>query len=131
MLDIILLHTCNLGNAIFAWSILSWIIIGIHPLITLIVFQLWYKILHDSWCRICFLSFASYFRTSLLCFPNLDIKSFNDSQIMHFTNTNPCFHTSKFKWCLFLNLLTKNWEVPPMFNSLLIANPQIQKKKKY
>ncbi len=76
-LNIILLHTYNLGNAIFAWSILSWIIHRNSSFDCInFVFQVWYKFLHDSWCKVCFLSFASYFKTSLLLFPNLDIKSF-------------------------------------------------------
>jgi hypothetical protein len=131
MPNIILLHTCNLGNIVFAWSILSWIM---HKNSSFnrsdFILQIWYKFLHDSWCRICFIKFASYFRASLLCFLNLDIKSFRDSQIMHFTNTNPHFHTLTFKWCFFLNLLIVNWEIFPMFNSLLIYKPTNIKKRK-
>jgi hypothetical protein len=45
----------------------------------------------------------------LLFFPNSDIKSFRDSQIVLFTNKDPCFRTSTFKWCHLLNLLIANW----------------------
>jgi hypothetical protein len=91
-LDIILLHICNLGSASFACSILSWIMhrnSSFDP--TNSILQIWYKLLHDSWCRIYFLYFASYFKASLLFFPNLDIKSFKDSQIMHFLKHKPPF----------------------------------------
>jgi hypothetical protein len=94
---IILLHTYNLGSTIFAWSILSWIMYRNASFdCTDFVLQIWYNFLHDSWCKISFLSFASYSKTSLLLFPNLDIKSFKDSQIMHFANIDPHFHTSTF-----------------------------------
>jgi hypothetical protein len=129
--NIILLHTCNLGNTIFAWSILSWIMHKNSSFNhTSFVLQVWNKFLHDFWCKICFLSFASYSRTSLLLFPNLDIKSFKDSQTIHVVNTNPCFGTSTFKWCLFLNLLIVDREIPPMFNSLLIYHPTNTKKQR-
>ncbi len=130
-LDIILLHTCNLGSAIFAWSILSWIMDRNSSFNhTNFILQIWYKFLHDSWCRICFINFTSYFKTSLLFFPNLDIKSFKDSQTMHFTNTNPHFRTSTFKWCLFLNLFVADWKIPPMCNFLLICQPTNIKKQR-
>jgi hypothetical protein len=78
--NIILLHTHNLGKIVFAWSILSWIMHRNSSFDCIdSILQVWYKFLHDSWCRICFFSFASYFKTSLLLFPNLDIKSFKDS----------------------------------------------------
>jgi hypothetical protein len=71
----------------------------------------------------CFLSFTSYSIASLLCFPNLDIKSLRDSQTIHFTKIDLCFRTSTLRWsCLFLNLLIANWEILPMFNSLFIYN---------
>jgi hypothetical protein len=79
---------------------------------------------------ICFLNFASYFRTSLLLFPNLDIRSFRDSQTMHFANIDPHFCTSTFKWCLFLNLLIANWKIPLMFNSMFISQPTNTKKQR-
>jgi hypothetical protein len=127
---IILLHTCNLRSAIFAWSILSWIMHRNSSFNhTNIVLQIWYNFLYDSWCKICFLSFASYFRASLLFFLNLDIKSLRDSQIVHFKNMDPRFHTSTFKWFLFLNLLITNWEIHPMFNSLFIYQPKNIKKR--
>jgi hypothetical protein len=122
--NIILLHTYNLGSVVFTWSILSWIMHKNSSFdCTNFVFQVWYKFLHDSWCQICFYNLASYSRTSLLFFPNLDIKSFGDSQIVHFVNMNFHFCTSTFKWCLFLNLLIANWEIRSMFNSLLICKP--------
>jgi hypothetical protein len=130
--NIILLHTCNLGNAIFAWSILSWIMHRNSSFDhTNSILQVWYKFIHDSWCKICFLIFASYSRASLLFFPNLDIKSLRDSQIMHFANTNPHFHTLAFRWCLFLNLFIANWEIALMLNSFLMCQPTNTKTKKY
>jgi hypothetical protein len=90
---IILLHICNLGNAIFAWSILSWIMqrnSSFHCIDSIL--QVWYKFLHDSWCKMCFLIFTSYFKASLLFFCNLDIKFLKDSQIMHFANTPTFAH---------------------------------------
>jgi hypothetical protein len=78
--NIILLHTYNLRSAIFAWSILSWIMQKNSSFnCTNSVLQVWYKFLHDSWCKICFFSFTSYSTASLLFFPNLDIKSLKDS----------------------------------------------------
>jgi len=129
--NIILLHTYNLKSTVFAWSILSWIMHKNSSFdLTNFVLQVCYKFLHDFWCRICFFSFTTYFRTSLLFFPNLDIKSFMDSQIVHFTNTNPHFHTSTFKWCFSFNLLITNWKIPPMVNSLLICHPTNIKKQR-
>jgi hypothetical protein len=119
-----LLHTCNLESTLFAWSILSWIMHRNSSFDHInFVLQVCYKFLHDSWCKICFLSFASYFRASLLFLPNLDIKSFKDSQTVQFANTNPPFCTLTFKWCFFFNLLIVDWEIPPMLNSLLIYQP--------
>jgi hypothetical protein len=90
--NIILLHTCNLGNIVFTWSILSWIMHKNSSFDHIdFVLQVWYKFLYDYCYRICFLNFTSYFKTSLLFFPNLDIKSFRDSQIVHFVNTDPGF----------------------------------------
>ncbi len=107
---IISLHICNVGSAIFTWSILSWIMHKNSSFnCTNTILQIWYKFLHNFWCKICFLSFTSYSKASLLLFPNLDIKSFRDSQIVHFTNKDPCFRTSTFKWCHLLNLLIANW----------------------
>ncbi len=78
--NIILLHTYNLGSIVFAQSILSWIMHRNSSFDCIdSILQVWYKFLHDSWCRISFLSFASYFKASLLFFANLDIKSFRDS----------------------------------------------------
>jgi hypothetical protein len=100
--NIILLHTYNLGSTIFAWSILLWIMPRNSSFDRVnSILQVWYKFLHDYWCKICFLNFASYSRVSLLFFPNLDIKSFKDSQTLHFTNMNPHFRTSTIKWCFF------------------------------
>jgi hypothetical protein len=128
--SIILLHICNLGSTVFAWSISSWIIHRNSSFDCInFVFQIWYKFLDDYWCKICFFNFTSYFKASLLFFPNLDIKSLRDSQIVHFINTNPRFHTSTFKWCIFLNPLIIDWKIPPMFNSLLFANHKLQKTK--
>jgi hypothetical protein len=131
--NIILLHIYNLGSIVFAWSIFSWIMHRNSPFdCTNSVLQVWYKFLLDSWCKICFFSFTSYFITSLLFFPNLDIKSFKDFQTMHFANTYPHFCTSSFKWCIFLNLFIAYWEIPPMLNSLFIFQPtNTEKKKKY
>jgi hypothetical protein len=112
-------------------SILSWIMHRNSSFDhTDFVLQVWYKFLHDSCCRICFLSFVSYFKTFLLFFPNLDIKSFKDSQTMHFANIDPHFCTSTFKWCCFLNLLIGDWKILPMLNSLLIYHPTNTKKQR-
>ncbi len=131
-LDIILLHACNLESAIFAWSSLSWIMHKNSSFNHIdSVLQVWYKFLYASWSKICFFSFASYSKASLLLlFPNLDIKFFKDSQTMHFANIDPCFCTLTFKWSLFLNLLIPNWKIPLMFNSLLIYHPTNTKKQK-
>jgi hypothetical protein len=130
--NFILLHTCNLGNEVFAWSILSWIMHKNSSFDHIdSVLQVSYKFLHNSWCRICFLSFTSYSRASLPFFPNLDIKSFKDSQRVHFANTNPYFCTSTSKWCLHLNLLITDWEIAPMFDSLFICHPTNTKINKY
>jgi hypothetical protein len=68
-LNIILFHICNLGSAIFAWSILSWIMQRNSSFDrTNFVFQIWYNFLHYSWCKICFFNFVSYYRASLLFF---------------------------------------------------------------
>jgi len=127
-----LLQTCNLGSAIFLWSILSWIM---HRSwffnCTNYIHQMWYKFLHDSWCKICFLSFPSYSITSSLFLPTFDIKSLRDSQIVHLANTNLHFRTLTFWWCLFLNLLMANWKIPPMLNSLFICNNTIWKQRKF
>jgi len=118
---IILFITCNLGNAIFAWSILSWITHRNSYLDrTYFDLQVWYRLLQDSWCNICFLNFNSYYFTSLLFHPKLDIKSFNDSHIVHLANIDPFFQTSMLRWCLFFNMFITNWNIPPMFNPLLI-----------
>jgi hypothetical protein len=77
--NIIFLHICNLGSIVLPWSILSWIMHRNSSFNhTNHVLQVWYKFLHDSWCKICFFSFASYFRAYLLFFANFDIKSFKD-----------------------------------------------------
>jgi hypothetical protein len=127
--NIILLHICNLRSIVFAWSTLSWILHRNSSFDhTNFILQVWYKFLHDSWCMICFLNFASYSRASLLFFPNLDIV------LQGFTNNafgkhSPRFHTLTFKWCLFFNLLITYWEIFPMFNSLLIYQPTKTKTK--
>ncbi len=103
--NIILLQTCNLGSATFAWSILSWIMHRNSSFDRInYVLQMWYKFLHNFWCKICFLNFPSYSISSLLFIPTFDIKSLRDSQIVHLAKTDPCFHTLTFQWCLFLNL---------------------------
>ncbi len=126
--EIILLQTYNLGNVAFVWPILSWIMHKNSSFDhTNYVFQMWYKFINDFWCKICFLNFFSYSIASLLFLPTFDIKSLTDSQIMHLANINPRFLTSTFWWCLFLNLLMANWEIPQMLNSLLIYNNTIWK----
>jgi len=127
--QIILFATCNLGNVVFTWSILSWITQKNSSLeCTYLDLQVWYKLLHNSWCKRCFLNFSSYSFASLLFFPNFDIKSFSDSHTIHFVNTKPLFLTSTLRWCLFLNLFIVNCKIPPMFNSLLICENVIQKQ---
>jgi hypothetical protein len=122
-LKMILLHNWGLGKVIFVWSILSWIT---HKNFSFdqidYILHVWYKFLHDSWCKMCFLSFISYSIASLLCFPNLDIKSLRDSQIMHFAKTNLHFRTPTFRWCLFFNQLIANYKIPPILKSLHICN---------
>jgi hypothetical protein len=121
-LVIILLYICSLGSVIFAWSILSWMM---HRNFSFdrsdFVRHAWYNFLH-IWYKMYFLSFISYSITLLLCFPNLDIKSLNDSQIIYFMKTNPHFCTSTLKWCIFLKLFILSWEIHPMFISLIIYN---------
>jgi hypothetical protein len=122
-LDIILLHICNLGRVVFTWSILSWTVhMNSSFDWTNFVFHVWYKLIHDYWCRMCFISFISYSISLLLCFPNLNIKSLRDSQTLHFAKTNLHLCTSMLRWCLFLNLLIIDWEIPLMLNSLLICD---------
>jgi len=71
---IILLQTCNLGSEVFTWSILSWIMHKNSSFDhTNYVFQVWYKFIHDYWCKICFFSFPSYSITSLLFLPTFVI----------------------------------------------------------
>jgi hypothetical protein len=54
-LKIILLAIWNLGSVVFAWSILSWIMHK-NSFLDHTHFNLWvwYKLLHDSWCNMCF-----------------------------------------------------------------------------
>jgi hypothetical protein len=107
--NIILLHIYNLGKAVFVWFILSWIMHRSFSFDQMdFVLHVWYKFLHNSWYKMCFLNFISYSIASLLCFPNLDIKSLKDSQTIHFAKTKPRFHTSMLRWCLFLNLVIRN-----------------------
>ncbi len=111
-LDILLLHICNLGITVFAWSILLWITHRDSSFDWMdFILHVWYYFLHDSWCRTCFLRFISYSIALLLCFPNLDINSLKDSQTIHFAKNDPCFHTSTLRWCLFLNLFIIDWEI--------------------
>jgi hypothetical protein len=116
---------CSLGTSIFTWSILSWITHGNSSFDwTNFILHVWHKFLHDSWCKMCFLSFISYSNTLLLWFTNLDIKYLRYSQIIHFAKIDPHFCTSMLRWCFFLNLIITDWEIPPMFNSLLILTTQ-------
>ncbi len=125
--QIILFATCNLGSVVFTWSILSWIMHRNSSLeCTYLDLQVWYKLLHNSWCKRCFLNFNSYSLTSLLLFPNFDIKSFSDWHIVHFVNIEPLILTWTLRWCLFLNMLIVNYKIPPMFNSLLLCKNVIQ-----
>jgi hypothetical protein len=118
-LNITLLHTCNLGNVVFAWSILSWIMHRNSSFNhTNFVFQVCYKFLHDFWCKICFLSFPHILEPHCYSFP-IWISSLQGFTNSAFYKHEPCFRTSTFTWCLFLNLFIANWEIPPMFNSLL------------
>jgi hypothetical protein len=126
--QIIFFATYNLRSAIFKWSIFSWITHKNSSLDYIdLNLQIWYKLLHNTWCKICFLSFNSYFLASLLFLANFDIKSFSDLHIIHFAKTKPFFLTSTLRWCLFLNLLIVDYEIPQMFNSLLIYENVIQK----
>jgi hypothetical protein len=106
-----LFTTCNLGSVVFAWSILSWITQRKSFLdYTNLGFQVSYKLLHDFWCKRCFLNFNLYSLASLLFLSNFDKKSFNDSHTIHFAKTKPLFFTSTLRWCLFLNMLiTQLW----------------------
>jgi hypothetical protein len=104
-------------------SILSWITYNwefIFKSHTNSDLQIWYKLMYDSWCKMCFFNFNSYFFTSLLFFSNFDIKSFKDSHTIHFAKTDTFFHTSILKRCFFFNLFIVDWKIPPMLNSLLI-----------
>jgi hypothetical protein len=63
--QIILFTTYNLGSAIFTWPILSWITHKNSSFSHIdLDFQVWYKLLHDSWCKSCFFNFSSYSLTS-------------------------------------------------------------------
>jgi hypothetical protein len=71
--QIILFATYNLGNAILSWSILSWITHRNSSFKhTNLDLQVWYKLLHNSWCKRCFFNFRSYSLASLLFFPNFE-----------------------------------------------------------
>ncbi len=95
--NIILLQICNLGNVIFMWSILSWIMHRNSSFNrTDSVLQVWYKFLQDSWCKICFFSFPSYSIASLLFLPTFNIKFLRDSQTMHLVKIDFHFRTSTF-----------------------------------
>ncbi len=114
-LEIILLHIWTLGRIFFVLSILSWIMQRNSTFDqTNFVLHVWYKFLHNFWCKTYFFSFTSYSITLLLCFPNLGIKSLRDSQIVHFEKIDLHFCTSTFKWCLFLSQLLANCKIPPM-----------------
>jgi hypothetical protein len=126
---IILFATCNLGSVVFTSSILSWIMYRNSSLeCTNLDPQVWYKLLHDSWCKRCFFNFSSYSLVSLLVCPNFDIKSFNDSHIVHFAKIELLFLTSTLRWCLLLNLPIIAKKIPPMLNSLLIFENVIRKE---
>ncbi len=91
---IILFTTCKLEDAIFAWSILSWITYKNSSFDHIDSdLQVWFKLLHDYWCKRCFFNFSSYSFASLLFFPNLNIKSLKDSHVIHFAKVGPLFHT--------------------------------------
>jgi len=129
--DIILLHTCNLGSAIFAWSILSWIIHKNSSFDRIdFVFQVRYKILHDFWCRICFLALFHTLKPHYYSFPIwISSPSGIHKQCILQTQT-PTFALFTFRWCLFFNLFIVDWKIPPMFNSLFICQPKNTKTKK-
>jgi hypothetical protein len=128
--QIIFFATYNLGSVVFTWSILSWITQKNSSLDHISFdLQIWYKLLHDSWCKRCFLNFCSYSFASLLFLPNFDIKSFSDSHIIHFAKIEPLFLTLTLRWCLFLNLLIADHIILPMFNSLLICKNVIRKNE--
>jgi hypothetical protein len=127
--QIILFATCNLGNAVFTWSILSWIMHRNSYLeCKYLDLQVWYNLLDNFWCKRCFFNFNWYSLASLLLFPNFDIKSFSDLHVVHFVNIEPLFLTSTLKWCFFFNLLIVNYKISPMFNSLFIYKNVIQKQ---
>jgi hypothetical protein len=86
--------------------------------------------LHRLWHPSMVQTFVGLLMQSMLFLPNLDIKSFNDSHIIHLANIDLLFCTSTLRWCLFLNLLIVDWEIPPMFKSLLIYMHIIMKLKK-
>jgi hypothetical protein len=69
----------------------------------------------------------------LLCitifFLDFNIKSLRDSHIIHFAKIERFFITSTLKWCIFLNLLIIDWEIPPMFNSLIICKKLMKKMR--
>jgi len=57
---------------------------------------------------LCFRNFISCYFAPALFLPTLDIKSFNDSQIVHLAKMESHFFTSTFKWCFFLKRLIKD-----------------------
>ncbi len=121
----------NFGTAIFAWSILSQITHKNSSLDCIdFDLQVWYKLLQDSWCNIWIFNFNSCSFASMFFLPSLDIKSFNDSHIIHLANTNILFRMSTSRWCLFFNLFIIEWEFFLMLKSLFICMYIIMKLKK-
>ncbi len=127
--QIILFTTYNFGSVVFTQSILLWImhnlkfIFGPHKLKPLSMVQASRQLLMQE----VFLQLQFIFFPSLLFLPNFDLNSFSDSHTIHFAKIEPLFLTSTFRWCLFLNLLITDCEIPPMLNSLLIYRNVIQK----
>jgi hypothetical protein len=107
-LKTILFFTTSLGKAILEWSILSWMIQRYLFWIGWIQFSKCdKKCLHDSWWMMWFRNFISCSFAPTLFLPTLDIKSFNDSQIVQLAKVESCFFTSTFKWYFFLKRLIR------------------------
>jgi hypothetical protein len=123
-----LFTTSNLGNAVFTWSILSWITqrsssldcidwtakYGISFYMTFDargVFPTSIHILSHHYCS----------------FPILILNPLVICTYYILQKRSLFFFTSTLKWCLFFNLLIVDYEIPLMLNSLLIYENVIQK----
>ncbi len=120
---IILLATWNFGSVVFTWSILSWITHKFWSLSMVQAFA-WFLMQNVLFSTLVHILLHHYY-----FFPNFNIKSLKDSHTIHFTKTYPLFCRFVLKWCLFLNLFIVDWEIPSMFNFLLICKNVMKKTR--